>query len=409
MKIGVHATNSRGDGGQYQFLATCLDALAEAGGEDEYFLFHFRDHGGLARKHAHPRWRWIRLPGSGGALLGPRVGSLVVSGLQRLLRPLRLHVSSLRPAPRAEDPAGPDPIARFLAPFGLDLMLFPVWTEGCWRWGVPYVFAVHDLQHRLQPQFPEVSIGGAWAWRERLFSGGLAQARRILVDSEEGKRNVLEHYPVDAARVSVLPYTFPAAAERTQPGRQALAGLVDLPSRYFLYPAQFWPHKNQYRVVEAVGMLKRRGIDVNVVLTGGEPENWGVLEACRALAASMGVSRQVLVPGYVSDEALAELYATAVGLVMPTFFGPTNIPYLEAFQLGCPVVASDLPGIREQVGEAALLVDPRDTRAIADAMEKLWTDEALRARLAAAGRTRVRALGRASFAAGLLAALRSAA
>jgi glycosyltransferase involved in cell wall biosynthesis len=93
---------------------------------------------------------------------------------------------------------------------------------------------------------------------------------------------------------------------------------------------------------------------------------------------------------------------------MPTFFGPTNIPYLEAFQLGCPVVASDLPGIREQVGDAALLVDPRDSRAIADAMQKLWEDEALRARLVAAGRARMQALGRASFAAGLLAALRAA-
>jgi glycosyltransferase involved in cell wall biosynthesis len=407
MKIGVHATNSRSDGGQFQFLATCLDALAESGADDDYFLFYFRDHGGLAQKHARPRWRWIPLPGSGGELLGPRFGPLVVSWLQRLLRPLRLHVSSLRPPPRGEDPAQADPIARFLAPFALDVMLFPVWTEGCWRWGVPYVFTVHDLQHRLQPQFPEVSIGGAWAWRERLFSSGLAQARRILVDSEEGKRNVLDHYPVDAAKVSVLPYTIPPAAKRPPQGSRPLAGL-DLPGRFFLYPAQFWPHKNQYRVVEAVGLLKRRGIEVNVVLTGGEPENWGVLDACRALAASAGVSRQVFFPGYVGDEALAELYATAVALVMPTFFGPTNIPYLEAFQLGCPVVASDLPGIREQVGDAALLVDPRDSRAIADAMQKLWEDEALRARLVAAGRARMQALGRASFAAGLLAALRAA-
>ena len=86
---------------------------------------------------------------------------------------------------------------------------------------------------------------------------------------------------------------------------------------------------------------------------------------------------------------ICRLYAGAVGLVMPTFFGPTNIPMLEAWAFGCPVLTSDIRGIREQVGNAAILVNPRSEEAIADGIYHLWTDENLRRILADRGRRRL--------------------
>lgn len=76
---------------------------------------------------------------------------------------------------------------------------------------------------------------------------------------------------------------------------------------------------------------------------------------------------------------------------MPTFFGPTNIPVLEAWAYGCPVQTSDIRGIREQAGNPAVLVDPRSVEAIADGIYQLWTDEKLRYILADAGRQRLAA------------------
>jgi len=58
------------------------------------------------------------------------------------------------------------------------------------------------------------------------------------------------------------------------------------------------------------------------------------------------------------------LYKQALALVMPTYFGPTNIPPLEAFKLGCPVLYSDLPGLRDQVKGAALLLDLKDPESL---------------------------------------------
>jgi glycosyltransferase involved in cell wall biosynthesis len=91
------------------------------------------------------------------------------------------------------------------------------------------------------------------------------------------------------------------------------------------------------------------------------------------------------------------LYRAARALVMPTFFGPTNIPQLEAFALGCPVATSRIYGIPEQVGDAALLFDPSSVDEIYDAIEKLWTDDALCAGLAQKGREHEAKWGRPQF------------
>jgi glycosyltransferase involved in cell wall biosynthesis len=393
MRIGVHASSSRRDGGQFQFTTSVLDALR--GSPHEVMQFYFEDGENLAARYpAH----WVALPRRPGGLLGPTLGPVVLSWIQQVSRTVGLEVS---PAQRGTAAADQGAIRDFLAPYNLDLMLFPQWTDGCWDWGVPYACAVHDLQHRLQPEFPEVSMFGKWAQREEFFSRALPAARIVIVDSEVGREHVSGFYGIDKSRIRVLPYTTPPAAPEKSES-------VEVPGRFFLYPAQFWPHKNHYRVVEAIGLLKREGVEVNVVFAGTDPELWGVADTCRRLAAAHGVANQLRFPGYVADAALQALYRGAVGLVMPTFFGPTNIPYLEAFQLGCPVIAPDVPGIREQVGDAAVLVDPRSSADIARAMRALWTDETLRARLVAAGAKQLQEFSPAKFRSRLLAILEDA-
>jgi glycosyltransferase involved in cell wall biosynthesis len=86
---------------------------------------------------------------------------------------------------------------------------------------------------------------------------------------------------------------------------------------------------------------------------------------------------------------MSVIYAEARALTMPTFFGPTNIPVLEAWGFGCPVLTSDIRGIREQVGDAGVLVDPLSVEAIAEGIYQLWTDEGLRRTLAERGRQRL--------------------
>jgi glycosyltransferase involved in cell wall biosynthesis len=161
--------------------------------------------------------------------------------------------------------------------------------------------------------------------------------------------------------------------------RNRLIEKLGIPKRFFFYPAQFWPHKNHYRIIEAAGFLKKRdGIEMPIVFVGKVFGEWNVLDICKSIAKKYSIDNQIYHFGYVTDEELVALYMTAAGLVMPTYFGPTNIPYIEAFYYKCPVIASDIPGIREQVGDAALLVDPKDTEGISRAMRMIWTDQNLR-------------------------------
>ena len=77
----------------------------------------------------------------------------------------------------------------------------------------------------------------------------------------------------------------------------------------------------------------------------------------------MNLENKVRFAGFVDDEELPFLYSQSIALVMPTYFGPTNIPPLEAFKINVPVLYSDLPGLRDQVGKAAMLIDLKNLKA----------------------------------------------
>jgi hypothetical protein len=173
-----------------------------------------------------------------------------------------------------------------------------------------------------------------------------------------------------------------------------------LPERYLLFPAQFWPHKNHVRVVQALGRIRRkRGIDVAVAMCGsaGDPQRDSLLKRVRATARAEGVEDLVHYLGYVDDDLMGPLYSASRGVILPTFFGPTNIPVLEAWAIGVPVLTSDIRGIREQCGDAAILVDPDSSESIADGMYSLWSDEGVRRDLVRRGTERLGRYGRQEY------------
>jgi glycosyltransferase involved in cell wall biosynthesis len=119
----------------------------------------------------------------------------------------------------------------------------------------------------------------------------------------------------------------------------------------------------------------------------------------RALVSERNLDDNVHFMGYVPDSDMPGLYRRARALVMPTFFGPTNIPPLEAFVMGCPVATSRIYGVPEQLGDAALLFDPNSVEEIHDCLVRLWRDDSLCAMLVAQGKARARAWGPEQFAA----------
>lgn len=263
------------------------------------------------------------------------------------------------------------------------------------RIDVPFVFTVWDLGHRTIPEFPEMRSGrDPWSHREAMYRTMVGQASYVVVGNESGREEVGRAYGKDPARIRVLPFPnpeFPAA------GAGVPAWLPN--GNYFLYPAQFWPHKNHETLLQALAELARGGGPaVDLVFVGADKGSAGYL---RQRATELGVAERVIFPGFVSRAELATLYRRATGLVFPSLLGPNNLPPQEAAVLECPMILSDLPGHREQLGAGALLVPGLDPVAWAAAMRRLRDEPETRRTLVQRARDAVAPCTPERYAAGL--------
>jgi glycosyltransferase involved in cell wall biosynthesis len=248
---------------------------------------------------------------------------------------------------------------------------------------VPYMVVVWDLQHRLQPWFPEVSANGNWQHRDSLYGAVLGRAAAIIVGTQVGKIEVERFFRIDPSRILVMPHPTPRVLGLTIDGR-SVREKYGISGDYLFYPAQFWAHKNHVNLLLALDLLKER-IDrpMNVVFVGAD---YGNLQHVEAAVERLGLTNRVHFLGFVPREDLIDLYKEAFALSYVTFFGPENLPPLEAFGLGCPVIASEVSGAREQLQDAALFVDPASPEQIAQAVMRLASEEGLRQKLTDAGR-----------------------
>jgi glycosyltransferase involved in cell wall biosynthesis len=161
----------------------------------------------------------------------------------------------------------------------------------------------------------------------------------------------------------------------------------NLPNNFVFYPAQFWPHKNHVYLLEGLRELEQRhDLRIGAIFSGGDKGNRAYIEG---YARELRLESRVRFAGFVSDEEIVEFYRQSVALVMPTYFGPTNLPPLEAFELGVPVLYPDKAGLREQVGDAALLIDLKNSVSMADQLKHLIENEELREQLIKNGRKRI--------------------
>ncbi len=236
-----------------------------------------------------------------------------------------------------------------------------------------YIITVWDLCHRDQLEFPEANTNREFEQRDDFYRKALPKAVAILADSNTGKKNLVRRYCLDDDRVFVTPFLPAQSVCVTEEGYANnyidIKVKYSIPEDYVFYPAQFWPHKNHVYVLEAIKCLKEcHNITINAVFSGS---NKGNLKFVTQKAEELGVKEQMFYVGFVDNKELPYLYRQSIALVMATYFGPTNIPPLEAFSLGCPVCYPDTPVLREQVGDAAFLFDLRKPSTLADQIKQI--------------------------------------
>lgn len=274
-----------------------------------------------------------------------------------------------------------------------DLWVFPSQDAVAYHVPVPAISTVHDLMHRYESRFPEVSRFGVRYMRDAHYRNTCRWSRAVIVDSQVGKDQLVESYGIAEEKVHVLPFTPPKYIYcKETPGD--FTGRFDLPEKYIFYPAQFWEHKNHKALIRALKLIERDAPDLCLVFVGSKNNAYASIKEC---TAQLQLEDKIKIFGYVNDEDMPELYRRAVGMMMPTRFGPTNIPPLEAFSCGCPCAVSRIYGMPEQVGDAALLFDPESDQEISDAMLRLYADKLLRSSLIEKGYKRVKLFSQAVF------------
>jgi len=276
-----------------------------------------------------------------------------------------------------------------------DVWFAPAYVAPLW-WRGPSVVSVHDLSFILRP---ELYRGRLNAWHARTLTRRSARrASEVLCGTQTVRSQVIERLGVPAERISVVPYGVASslAAVATPP----TAGRPEVP--FVLFVGTWEARKGLLSLAAALEEVNRVETRVRLVLAGRP--GWGAETAVERLVRASWVDT-VRDP---DDARLAELLHEALALVYPSEMEGFGLPVAEALAAGCPVVASDLPELREWAGEQVLWTRVGDVDALVARLRWLVADPPRARRLGEDGRAVARSLTWERTAAGVASAIDSA-
>lgn len=305
-------------------------------------------------------------------VLLPR-GAVLPGGLGANVVPVR-HPAPSRALHGAGGVTGRPRLERLVG--GADVVWLPAPAPVAVGRRTPLALTVHDLCFLDRPRHftPYERL-----WHRLARPGALARrAARVLAVSEDTAERARARFGLDAARVIVVPAGPGDPGPAVGPDEvAAVRARHGLPERYFLFVGALEPRKAVDLLVAGYGLAGGPGAtrwDCGLVVVGDG----------RLARRLQGAGVHLL--GQVDHAEKAALYAGALAVVLPSWCEGYGFPPLEGYAHGTPAIVSDLPALRETAGDGALYVPPGSVAALVDALREVADDEALRARLAAAGR-----------------------
>ncbi|MDO6386057.1 glycosyltransferase family 1 protein [Uliginosibacterium sp. 31-12] len=226
----------------------------------------------------------------------------------------------------------------------------------------PKIFVAHDLYFDVSPN--------SYKWHHRLwwnifFPLACRSSAAVLCVSANTQHDVQRFHPGFSAKTRVV---------LEAPCLEISSSAARSPERFGLFVANVSPNKGAQTLVHAMSLLAREGQPLPLHHVGSDDQG-RFPEYAAQFENGAGVYPASL--GYLPASALSELYASARYLAFPSHFEGFGLPVLEAQSHGLPVIASDIPVLREVAGEGALFFPPGDARALADCMKSLHDDDAL--------------------------------
>jgi glycosyltransferase involved in cell wall biosynthesis len=284
-------------------------------------------------------------------------------------------------------------VARAVRRAHVDLIYFPTdYSYVPFFMNVPRIVTIHDAISELFPElvFPTLRSKIFYRAKERL---GIRQARLLVTVSEYSRRHLVEKLKIQPARLRVVSEAadpiFRPLEHPTESEALARWG-VPTGAKCLVYVGGFSPHKNLFMLVDVVRELLHRdaGRDLRLVLVGDYAGD-SFFSCYKQLAERVSLDHlegRVLFTGRLEDEDLVVLLNRADALLLPSFCEGFGLPGVEAAACGTPVVATTESPLPELLGGGAIAVHPDDREGWLDALGRVLTDTALRARMREEGR-----------------------
>lgn len=245
---------------------------------------------------------------------------------------------------------------------------------------VKIVTVIHDISFVFYPQFIKLSD---LFFLRALIPLSLRRADKILAVSEFTEREILSYYGIERKKVD---YVHNAVSEDflnsrySQEELEKIRQKYGLPERFILYMGTMQPRKNLPMLIEGFSRIKDEITGSKLVLAGNRSgHNFDA--RIDKIIAELDLQKEVIFPGYVADADKAAVYKLARVCCFPALYEGFGIPVLEAMSQGVPVAASNIDGLREATGSAALLFNPRDLDDLSKKLYTCFVDENIRKNL----------------------------
>ncbi len=262
-----------------------------------------------------------------------------------------------------------------------NLLHVPYWAPPL-RSNVPIVVTIHDIIPLVLPQYRGRVLGRAYT---QLVSAAARGATLILTDSDASRSDIIEHLRIPADRVRTIYLAAnPEFSDHLDPiNIAALRKNYDLPEEYVLYLGGFDARKNIETLLQVYTWAQDvLGESYPLVIAGGLPDRHDAFfHDPRVIAQQIEVENVVHCVGRVAEEDKVALFQQARAFLYPTLYEGFGLPALEALACGVPVIGSNASSVPEIVGDAGILVEPQDARAMAGALIAVCTEDPLHAEL----------------------------
>jgi len=247
----------------------------------------------------------------------------------------------------------------------------------------PSVVTIHDCIHLMFPQYLPSRL--AYTYARAFMWAATHRSAHVLTVSEASKRDILRFYRIPPDKITVA---YNAIDERFNhmPADEDIARVKErfqLHDPFVLYVGNIRPHKNVERLIEAFALVRTGALaNTKLLIIGDEISKYPTL---RRAVHTGKLHKHVRFLGYVGRDTLAALYRLATVFAFPSLYEGFGLPPLEAMASGTPVVTSNVSSLPEVVGDAAILVDPREPTAIAHGLRRALLDPVLRSQMRARG------------------------